>query len=54
MSVRLLVWPFALFGFLMDGLVEYSVGSLFSCLLVLLFVVFVYCCVYCLFDWLIA
>ena len=30
-SVCLLIWSFALFGCLMDGLVEYSVGSLLAC-----------------------
>ena len=31
MSVCLLIWPFALFGCLIDCLVIYSVGSLLVC-----------------------
>ena len=55
MSVCLLVWSFALFGCLGDGLVEYSVGSLLACLFDRLFfclcLLIVY--VYCLIGWLI-
>ena len=41
MSVRLLIWSFALCGCLDDGVVEYSVGSLLVCA----FARLVVCCV---------
>ena len=46
MSVCVLIWSFALFGCLDDGLVEYSVGSLIVCLFVSLVVCYV-CLLFC-------
>ena len=46
MSVRLLIWSFALFSCLIDGLVEYSVGSLLVFMVARLDVCFV-CLLFC-------
>ena len=52
MSVCLLSWVFVLFGCLIDGLVEYSVGTWLVYAFARLGVcfMFVYCFVYCLLD----